>query len=400
MPLSHAHRLRAWQLALLVAGGYAVAGFAWIVLSDAAVLALSHDPAWRVLAQQGKGLAFVALTALLLLAGVRLGTAQVLQAEQQGADSALRVQDLFDQHPQPMWYYDRDTLAFLRVNEAAVALYGHSRAAFLAMTVPDLRPPADRAALVRQLRQRAPGAVSIEQVCHLRRCGAPLQVQISAREATCDGRPAVLVLAGDISDQVAAQQALQGQEQLLRELHQSLAEVLWVASPDGAEVLYVSPAFEAVYGLSADAFRADPSLWTAMVHPEDRAAAMASNHALQAQGSAECQYRICRPDGTVRWLSDRKKLVHDAQGRLTMIAGIAEDITERRIDQDTLRRNAEELAERYAELARFNRAAVDRELDMIALKREINALAAQRQLPPPHALGFADTLPGGPPLPA
>jgi len=76
---------------------------------------------------------------------------------------------------------------------------------------------------------------------------------------------------------------------------------------------------------------------------------------------------------------------------VTMIAGIAEDITARRLDQDMLRRNAQELAERYAELARFNQAAVDRELDMIALKSEINALAGQRQLPPPYRLDFATT---------
>jgi len=116
---------------------------------------------------------------------------------------------------------------------------------------------------------------------------------------------------------------------------------------------------------------------------------------LNKLGSSECQYRISRPDGAVRWLSDRKKLVVDAQGQVTMVCGIAEDITERRLDQDLLRRHGEELAERYAELARFNRAAVDRELDMIALKREINALAAASRQPPRYPLDFAATVPGG-----
>lgn len=188
-------------------------------------------------------------------------------------------------------------------------------------------------------------------------------------------------------------QTVQRQDQQFRELHQSLAEVLWMVSPDGRQVLYVSPAFEAVYGRPADAFAADPALWLGLVHPDDRAAAQASDGVLQAQGSVECQYRICRPDGTVRWLSDRKKLVHDAQGQVLMIAGIAEDITERRLDQDMLRRNAQELAERYVELARFNRAAVDRELDMITLKREINALARAQRQPARYAVDFATTAP-------
>lgn len=255
MPATPAHAPSARRFALSVTACYLLAGTAWILLSDAVVQALSPDPAWQAAAQRGKGLAFIALTALLLLGLVERGGSRLLQA-------------------------------------------------------------------VRQ------------------------------------------------------------QQQQFRELHQSLAEVLWLASPDGSRVLYVSPAFEAVYGLPVDAFIADPSLWQAAVHPDDRAVAEASAAQLFAHGSVACQYRIRRPDGTLRWLSDRKKLVRDAQGQVVMIAGIAEDITERRLDQDTLRRNAEELAERYAELARFNSAAVDRELDMIALKREVNSLAQALQQPP------------------
>lgn len=394
MSTTPANLHRARRLALLVAAGYAAFGCAWILLSDAGVLLLSDDPAWVALAQRYKGLAFVALTAAALLAMVQAGGVRLLHAVQQGAHSALRVQDLFEQHPQPMWYYAPDTLAFLRVNLAAQRLYGYSQAEFLAMTVPDLRSPAERAGLAQQLQQRAPGFVASGRARHRCRSGAWLDVQISAREAIFDGRPAVLVLAIDVSDQVAAQQALLRQEQQFRELHQSLAEVLWMLSPDGREVRYVSPAFEAVYGVPAAEFQRDPGLWLALVHPEDLAIAQASAATLVAQGSVECQYRIQRADGALRWISDRKKLVLDAQGQVTMIAGIAEDITERRLDQDMLRRRGEELAERYAELARFNRAAVDRELDMIALKREINSLAAARQLPPRYQVDFAATAPG------
>ena len=379
---------------MLVAAGYAVFGCAWVLLSDAAAHMVSADPDWLSLAQRGKGLAFVALTSTFLLVMVHLGVSRLLQAVQQGEHSALRVQDLFEQHPQPMWYYAPGSLAFLRVNEAAVRLYGYSQAEFLALTVPDLRHPDDRDALALRLRQRAPGFVATDRVRHRRKTGEGLDVQISAQGAVFDGQPAVLVLAIDISGQVAAQQAMQRQEQQFRELHQSLAEVLWMTTADGQEVLYVSPAFERVYGLPVADFKRDPGQWLAHVHPDDREIARASARSLAQLGSSECQYRIRRADGAVRWLSDRKKLVRDAQGQVTMIAGIAEDITERRLDQDMLRRNGEELAERYAELARFNRAAVDRELDMIALKREINALAAASRLPQPYTVDFAATSPG------
>jgi PAS domain S-box-containing protein len=303
------------------------------------------------------------------------------------------VHDLFEGHPQPMWYYHPDSLAFLRVNDAAVRLYGWTQAEFLQMAVPDLRHADERAALAQRLRSRAPGFSAVDQARHRCKSGGWLEMQISAQAAVYQGRPAVLVLAVDISAQVAARQALLRQEQQIRELHQSLTEVLWLGSPDARQVLYVSPAFEQVYGLPVDDFRRDPGLWLARVHPDDQAVACGSARQLWIDGSADCQYRICRPDGEVRWLSDRKKLVRDAQGQVTMIAGIAEDITARRLDQDTLRRNSEELTARYAELARFNRAAVDRELDMIALKREVNALSQAHRLPLPYRVDFAATEP-------
>ena len=319
------------------------------------------------------------------------GIARLLVARQHGMHSAIRVHDLFEGHPQPMWYYDPQSLAFLQVNDAAVRLYGYSRAEFLQMQVPDLRHPAERAALADRLRSRPPGASVVHCSRHRCKTGAWLDIQISAKAASYGGRPAILVLAVDISAQVAAQQALQRQEQQFRALHASLSEVLWLASPDGRTLLYVSPAFEQVYGMPVDAFRRDPSLWLAHVHADDRADAQRSGERLFATGSAEMQYRICCSDGGLRWISDRRTLVRDEQGEVTMIAGIAEDITARRVDQDTLRRNSQELADRYAELARFNRAAVDRELDMIALKAQINQLSQARQQPAPYRLDFVAT---------
>lgn len=390
MPASTSSRQQAQRLAHGVVLAYVLAGAAWILLSDAAVRAMSLDAGWLAAAQRYKGLAFVALTALALLAMLHLANRRLLRAVQQGQHSALRVQDLFESHPQPMWYYARHSLAFLRVNAAAQRLYGYSQAEFLQMTVPMLRPPGEREALAQRLHGRPPGISITDQVCHRRKSGALLQVQISAQDAPYAGQPAILVLAIDISAQVAAQQALQQQAQQVQALHQSLAEVLWLASADGQRLLYVSPAFDSVYGLPAEAFRQDPTLWLAHVHPDDRATAQASVQQLMEQGSAECQYRIQRPDGQLRWLSDRKTLVRDAQGQPCMVAGIAEDITQRRHDQDALQRQTEELAARYAELARFNQAAVDREIDMIALKREVNALAQAQQLPAPYRLDFAD----------
>jgi PAS domain S-box-containing protein len=95
-----------------------------------------------------------------------------------------------------MWVFDRETLAFLEVNDAAVGLYGYSRQEFLAMKITDIRPPEDVPDLLRQTRfPRARGASTGEHWRHRNSLGAVFSVAITSWELTYRGRPAELVLA-------------------------------------------------------------------------------------------------------------------------------------------------------------------------------------------------------------
>ena len=66
---------------------------------------------------------------------------------------------------------------------------------------------------------------------------------------------------------------------------------------------------------------ADPSAWLEMVHPDDLSIARASNEQLKSLGYSSCEYRVLRHDGTVRWVADRKRMIVDAHGAVTMIGG-------------------------------------------------------------------------------
>jgi len=81
----------------------------------------------------------------------------------------------------------------------------------------------------------------------------------------------------------------------------------------------------------------------------------------------ETEYRIIRPDGSVRWIHNHVLPVVDEAGEIIRIVGLSEDITERKLAE-------EELRQRHEQLERFNAMAVDRELRMTKLKQEINAL--------------------------
>ncbi len=348
---------KSWHLALAIGVAYAVAGVAWILGSDELVNSLSTDPGWQQAAQRYKGLLYVAFTAVALVLLVRAGHRALARAGEALRSQELQVQDLFQRHPQPMWVYDAATLAFLSVNAAAVRAYGWTLEEFLGLTLKDIRPPEDVPRLLEIVSGRQEGPRTSE-VRHQRKDGTVLQVRITSHRLPFGGRAAVLVMAEDVTREAKAREALQRQQSQYAQLHQSLAEVLWLASADGREVLYVSPAFETLYGRSADDFRRDIGLWLEVVHPDDRAAALRSSAELLAQGRSDCTYRIRRPDGDERWVSDRKRMILDEGGRALMIGGIAEDVTatrERDAERESARADLERrVRERTADLERVN----------------------------------------------
>ncbi|NIQ29008.1 MAG: PAS domain-containing protein, partial [Acidobacteria bacterium] len=90
----------------------------------------------------------------------------------------------------------------------------------------------------------------------------------------------------------------------------------------------VSPAFETVWGRPAEDILADYSIWGDSIHPDDREFAFESFALIQETGGGEArEYRIVRPNGEVRWVSDRGFAIRDDEGRVVRIAGLAEDIT-------------------------------------------------------------------------
>ncbi len=80
-----------------------------------------------------------------------------------------------------------------------------------------------------------------------------------------------------------------------------------------------------------------PEAWLAQVHPDDRDRVMNVWQGALASGRLESEYRIVRPDGSVRWIVDRGISIFDAQGRPTRFIGVNVDVTERRGAEQRLR---------------------------------------------------------------
>jgi len=134
-----------------------------------------------------------------------------LREESRDADRRSRI--VFDAHPQPMWVFDVDTLAFLAVNEAATHQYGWTREEFLEMTILDLLAP-DDAPLASADHGSLRGEMAIAH--HQRRDGTLVDMEIVSHEMELGGRHVRLVLATDTTDRTRTRAALHESEEQLR----------------------------------------------------------------------------------------------------------------------------------------------------------------------------------------
>ncbi|MFE4106911.1 PAS domain S-box protein [Almyronema epifaneia] len=132
-----------------------------------------------------------------------------------------------------------------------------------------------------------------------------------------------------INEQVIAQQALARSETRFRQLAENIQEVFFLTSLDSREMLYVSPAYETIWGQSCDRLYAEPTAWIDSIHPSDRDRVVAAFARQKRELTPfEEDYRIVRADNSIRWIRARAFIVTDETGNAVRIAGIAEDITE------------------------------------------------------------------------
>lgn len=160
-----------------------------------------------------------------------------------------------------------------------------------------------------------------------------------------------MAVIADITDSKRTQEALRASEEQFRQLAENIRDVFWSIDLNQQKLIYVSPAYEKIWGRSCADVLENAQNWLATIHPDDRnslgdsfSARMTSeNFAGFAWQEFDRTYRIVRPDGTVRWIRDRGFPIKNEQGETYRIAGIAEDITERKRTEEELRETTQTL---------------------------------------------------------
>ena len=163
-----------------------------------------------------------------------------------------------------------------------------------------------------------------------------------------------------------AEEALRQSEHRFRLIAETISEVFWLADADMKNMLYVSPEYKRAWGRSPESLYAAPGSFPEAFHPDDREGArMAVERAGPGQ-PFEREYRIVRPDGSVRRIWERGYPVRDETGALTLHVGVAQDVTERKSMEEQIKSYRTELRTAALELSSIETRVEERERHLIA----------------------------------
>lgn len=194
---------------------------------------------------------------------------------------------------------------------------------------------ADLGQVLWQVRPEAVGSIFDQQFSRVikERISAVFEAEYDARHWEVHAYPTrdgIAVYFQDITERKIAQDRLAESELRFRQLAENIREVFWMSDARKSEILYVSPGYAETWGRSPEYLRTNPMAFTKSIHPDDRPRVLEWVKNQSKVDSSEIEYRIIRPDGSMRWIRDRAFPVKDAGGNVIRHAGIAEDITARK----------------------------------------------------------------------
>jgi PAS domain S-box-containing protein len=198
------------------------AGLAWAFIADPAITYLTAhlDPGQQDRLRRINDVLVILVVSMILAIRIRKQQYALVRSEEE-------YRRLFEANPNAMWIYDRQTLCFLRVNDAAVQKYGYRRERFLKMTIYDIRPEDTHPSLDVFMEKEHEELVDAGVWQHVNSSGEVFEVSITSHPVDWCGRPCKLVMASDLTPLLKKEKQLQEAYQKLKVSNEALLRVAW-----------------------------------------------------------------------------------------------------------------------------------------------------------------------------
>ena len=147
-----------------------------------------------------------------------------------------------------------------------------------------------------------------------------------------------LAVQEDITRRKEAEHALQERDERFQQIADNIKEVFFVQDAHHRTTIYINKAYEEIWGRSCESLYRNPQSFVDPIPEEDRPALFASiERNRQGEYAGDVEFRVIRPDGTVRWMLAHAVPVRDAQGVVYRIAGVCTDVTARKQAESELK---------------------------------------------------------------
>ena len=256
-------------------------------------------------------------------------TAECERLRTELAASAQLRQVRFMHNPLPMWVYDKATLRFLDVNEAAVRNYGYTRDEFAAMTIREIRGKEDLPAFDSYINSHPTGYAKTGRWRHRRKDGTFIIVDTFSNDVRHDDRDGRLVAVVDVTEQVQAEEALRLSEERFQLVSRATNDAIWDMDIV-TKTLWWGDGYYTLFGYDRSEVLPGWTSWSERIHPEDVPRVTAGFQQAIASNAIEWkdEYRYRRKDDTFAVVQDRGHIIRDANGRALRMVGGMTDITE------------------------------------------------------------------------
>ncbi len=245
------------------------------------------------------------------------------ETERRVQESEERFRQVTDTIDEVFWMTDPRKYSMLFISPAYERIWGRSCKSLIErpMSFIESIHPLDRDAVTAAFPRQTEGTYDIEY--RIVRSDGDLRWIRDRAFPLRDGAGEVYRVVGVAQDITAEKDS----EERFRQVTDTIDEAFWMTDPRKHHMLFISPAYERIWGRSCQSLIEQPMSFIESIHPQDRDAVIAA-FPRQTEGTYDIEYRIVRSDGDIRWIRDKAFPLRNASGEIYRVVGVAQDITE------------------------------------------------------------------------